>query len=149
MTASPRPPWQHDGTGAAPFIRPPQDNHVADTDQQPIPRRSAGVDWKAFAQYVGVTVGGLSLSIGAWLHGALIGHGERLTTIETREIVREKQNEKDAAATATSLQEIKTATGESLKEIKADIKDLSKSMEAVRLELARDRRPASASGGMP
>ena len=107
----------------------------------------SGIDWKAFGQYVGVTIGGLALSIGAWTHGALIGHGDRLTTIETKETAREKQAEKDAASTAAALQEIKAGTGETLKEIKADIRDLGKGLDAIRLQLAGQRQPTA--GGTP
>jgi hypothetical protein len=122
---------------------------MADTDQQPTqrtPRMSNGIDWKAFGQYVGVTVGGLSLSIGAWLHGALIGHGERLTTIETREVVREKQNEKDAAATASALAEIKVTSEKSSVEIRTELKELGRGVEQLRLEFARSNRVPASSG---
>lgn len=100
--------------------------HVADTDQNPIPRQRSGVDWKAFAQYVGVTVGGLALSLGAWTHGAIIGHGDRLTVIETKEQARSEQVKADAAATT-----------ETLKEIRADMKTLGEKLDSVRLEVAR------------
>ncbi len=108
-----------------------------------------GIDWKAFGQYVGVTVGGLALSVGAWTHGALIGHGERLTTMETKEAVREKQVDKDTAATASALQDIKTTAEKSTMELRADIKELSKGMEQLRLELARSARAPSGTGAMP
>jgi hypothetical protein len=125
-------------------------NRMADTDQQQrTPRMSNGIDWKAFGQYVGVTVGGLALSVGAWTHGVLIGHGDRLTTIETKEVVREKQNEKDAAATASALAEIKSTAEKSSVEIRAELKDLGRGVEQLRVELARSGRAATATGGTP
>lgn len=125
---------------------------MADTDQLPTEgnrRNISGIDWKAFSQYIGVTFGGLALSVGAWTHGALIGHGERLTTIETKEVVREKQSEKDAAATASALLEIKTTAEKSSIEIRSELKDLGRGVEQLRLELARSSRNAPTASATP
>lgn len=106
------------------------------------------IDWRAAAQWCGITAATVGLSLCAWLHGALIGHGDRLTTIETKEVAREKHADKDAAATAAVLQEIKTTAEKSTQELRGDLKELSRSVEHLRLELARSARPVT-SGGMP
>lgn len=124
---------------------------MADTDTNPTQgtkRMGQGIDWRGALQWVAATSICALLTVGAWLHGAVIGHGDRLTTIEAKEVSREKQQEKDAAAATKSMDEMKTATADALKEIKGEVKDMAKTMEQVRLELARDRRPSSA-GGMP
>ncbi len=132
---------------------------MADTDQQPTQgtkRMGQGIDWRGLAQWGGGMLAVVSISVCAWVHGMLLGYGDRLTKLEERgeaaKSAREqeaKQSDKQAESLEKAITDLRASLTAQMQSLDQRQNQMAQGVTALQLDLVRATAGRANNGGMP